>query len=92
MWAVTSGKHSRRLYKRSTHTLTCAIALVERMAQKYITPTCTSGTVSNDCIAAFLALHLTPSSSAYLKVRSLPVFSCFQLTIIYYPGRLGVTR
>lgn len=29
----------------------------------------TSGSGGNNCFAAFLALHLTPSSSAYLEVR-----------------------
>lgn len=30
---------------------------------------CKNGTVSDDCAAAFLALHLTPASTAYLEVR-----------------------
>ena len=32
----------------------------------------TSGSGGNNCFAAFLALHMTPSSSAYLEVSPRP--------------------
>jgi hypothetical protein len=50
---------------------------------------CRSGTQRPDCTAAFMALHLTPKSSAYLEVSEfLLVYSCFDSLTSYTMHRV----
>lgn len=45
-----------------------------------------AGQTGNNCVAAFLGLHLTPASSAYLEVSSLSSEMAFRVLIIDEQG------
>jgi glucan 1,3-beta-glucosidase len=63
---------------KSNHTLnTSHVALGTNLELS----TCPAGSSSSDCFAAFLALHLTPQSSAYLEVCLCATSICVELTI-----------